>query len=56
MEIKLNLDLREVELALGSLANLPYAQSAQLIEKIRGQAQSQVEPQKDETDVGATPA
>lgn len=52
MEIKLTLDLNELNLVMGALGNVPYVQSAPVIEKIRAQAQPQVEPQKEETDAG----
>jgi hypothetical protein len=42
MEIKLTLDINELNLVLGALGNVPYVQSAPLIDKIRSQAQPQV--------------
>lgn len=51
MEIKLTLDLNELNLVMGALGNVPYIQSAPVIDKIRAQAQPQVEQQpKEETE------
>ncbi len=44
MIIKLELSLEEVNQILTTLGQLPYAQVATLIEKMREQAKTQLEP------------
>jgi hypothetical protein len=44
MNIKLELSLEEVNQILTTLGQLPYAQVATLIEKMREQAKTQLEP------------
>ena len=44
MNIKLELSLEEVNQILTTLGQLPYAQVANLIEKMREQAKTQLEP------------
>lgn len=45
--IKLELTVEEVNLALSALAKQPFETVAALIEKVRSQAISQVEPPKE---------
>lgn len=42
-EIELKLTINEVNVVLGALGNMPFAQVATLIEKVKGQAQPQVD-------------
>jgi hypothetical protein len=44
--IKLELDVKEVQLILGALGNLPYAQVNALVELIVGQAKLQLEKEE----------
>lgn len=46
MDIKLNLTLEEINFVLNVLAERPYAEVAELIEKIRKQGNEQVEDSK----------
>lgn len=42
--IKLELSIEETQIVLVGLSKLPYEAVAGLIEKIKGQAQAQIEP------------
>lgn len=42
IELNLKMSVKEADLVLGALANLPYIQSAGLIHKIQAQGQAQV--------------
>lgn len=44
--IKLELDVKEVQVILNALGTLPYAQVSQLIELIVGQAKLQIEKEE----------
>lgn len=46
MTIRLELSIEEVNQILTALGQLPYAQVATLIEKMRNQAKPQLEPAK----------
>jgi hypothetical protein len=45
--MKLDLTLAEINVLLQALGNMPYAQVFELIEKIRAQAQAQVNADKE---------
>lgn len=49
MEIKLSLTLEELNAVMQALGNMPYAQIAPLVEKVRGQAVPQVQAQEQTT-------
>ncbi len=46
MEIKLSLTLEELNAVMQALGNMPYAQIAPLVEKVRTQAVPQVQAQE----------
>lgn len=43
MEIKLILTINEVNVLMNALGNMPYAQVFELVQKVRQQAQSQIQ-------------
>jgi hypothetical protein len=52
MEIKLSLTLEELNAVMQALGNMPYAQIATLVEKVRAQAVPQVQAQETATNEG----
>jgi len=52
MEIKLSLTLEELNAVMQALGNMPYAQIAPLVEKVRAQAVPQVQAQEPATNEG----
>ena len=42
--MKLDLTIQEINMILQALGNAPYAQVFELVQKIREQAQSQIQP------------
>ena len=52
MEIKLSLTLEELNAVMQALGNMPYAQIASLVEKVRAQAVPQVQAQEPATNEG----
>ena len=54
--MNIELDVNELNVVMNGLGNLPYVQSADLINKIRTQAQGQLEvvPEAENTDIEQT--